>query len=199
MEAAVAKKHLRWLGQTISMPEYCLPRQVLYSQPIGAKRSAGGLNQHFKDYTRDLLKRANIPLTQLESLALDRSAWQVTCATAVSQIHQTNQDLRSERCIKRNQWVAGTPLVSGFPCSICGKVCGSRIGLHAHKKLHQRQHGWTHLPSTPIPGANVIIEHDGQLRERECVCVRAHVCACACTCVFVTNEDFNLYNDTAMT
>ncbi len=111
----MAKKHLRWLGQTISMPEYCLPRQVLYSQPIGAKRSAGGLNQHFKDYTRDLLKRANIPLTQLESLALDRSAWQFTCATAVSQIHQTNQDLRSERCIKRNQWVAGTPPGIWFP------------------------------------------------------------------------------------
>ncbi len=74
MEAAVAKKHLRWLGHTIRMPEHRLPRQVLYSQLMGAKRSAGGQKQHFKDYTRDLLKRANIPLTQLESLALDRSA-----------------------------------------------------------------------------------------------------------------------------
>ncbi|CAM4708723.1 unnamed protein product [Leuciscus chuanchicus] len=29
MEAAVAKKHLRWIGHTIRMPEHCLPRQVL--------------------------------------------------------------------------------------------------------------------------------------------------------------------------
>ncbi len=84
MEAAVAKKHLRWLGHTIRMPEHRLPRQVLYSQPAERFAPISGQKQHFKDYTRDLLKRANIPLTQLESLALDRSAWQVTCATAVS-------------------------------------------------------------------------------------------------------------------
>ncbi len=168
MEAAVAKKHLRWLGHTIRMPEHRLPRQVLYSQLMGAKRSAGGQKRRFKDYIRDLLKRANIPLTQLESLAFDRSAWQVTCATAVSQIHQINQDRWSERHIKRHQWAAGTPLVSGFPCSICGRVCGSRIRLDAHEKWHQRQRRWTHPPPTPIPGASVIIEYDGQLR----VCVR---------------------------
>lgn len=140
MEAAVARKHLRWIGHTIRMPEHRLPRQVLYSQLVGAKRSAGGQKRRFKDYTRDLLKRANIPLTKLESLALDRSAWQATCAAAVSQIHQTNQDQRSMRRIKRHQRAAGTPLVSGFPCSICGRVCGSRIGLYAHEKWHQR-HG----------------------------------------------------------
>ncbi len=42
IEAAVAKKHLRWLRHTIRMPEHRLPRQVLYSQLMGAKRSAGG-------------------------------------------------------------------------------------------------------------------------------------------------------------
>ncbi len=129
------------------MPVHCLPRQVLYSQLMGAKRSAGGQNRRFKDYTRDLLKRANIPLTQIESLALNRSAWQVTCAIAVSQIHQINQDRRSERRTKRHQWAAGTPLVSGFPCFICGRVCGSRIGLDAHVKWHQQQHRW----NLPIP------------------------------------------------
>ncbi|KAJ8369930.1 hypothetical protein SKAU_G00099580 [Synaphobranchus kaupii] len=84
-------------------------------------------------------QRANINTTQLETLALDRSAWQVTCATAVSQIHQTNQDRRSERRTQRHQRAVGIPLVSGFPCAICGRVCGSRIGLNAHEKWHQRQ------------------------------------------------------------
>ncbi len=161
------------------MPEHCLPRQVLYSQPIGTKRSAGGLNQHFKDYTRDLLKRANIPLTQLESLALDRSAWQVTCATAVSQIHQTNQDLRSERCIKRNQWVAGTPLVSGFPCSICWKVCGSRIGLHVPQENAPSATSLNPPPFHPHPCSKC--HHRTRWtakRERVCVCVCVRVCVC---------------------
>ncbi len=58
---------------------------------MGAKYSVGGKKLRFKDYTRDLLKRVNIPLMQIESLALDRSASQVTSAT-VSQIHQINQD-----------------------------------------------------------------------------------------------------------
>ncbi len=114
IEAAVAKKHLRWLGHTIRMPEHHLPRQVLYSQLMGAKHSAGGQKRRFKDYTRELLKRANIPVTYLESLALDRSVWQVTCATAVSQIHQINQDRRSERRIKRHQRAAAVP-----PYQIC--------------------------------------------------------------------------------
>ena len=139
MEAAVAKRHLRWIGHTIRMPEHRLPRQVLYSQLLGAKRSAGGQKRRFTDYTRDILKRANIPFTQLENLATNRSAWQGTCATAVSQIHQKTQDRRSERRTQRHQRAAGVPLASGFPCSICGRVCGSRIGLYAHEKWHQRQ------------------------------------------------------------
>ena len=72
MEAAVAKKHLRWIGHTIQMPEHRLPRQVLYSQQMGAKHSAGGQKRRFKDYTRDILKRANIPLTQLETHLIDQ-------------------------------------------------------------------------------------------------------------------------------
>ena len=139
MEAAVAKRHLRWLGHTIRMPDHRLPRQVLYGQLSNAKRAAGGQKRRFKDYTRDLLKRCNILSTQLEALALDRSEWQVTCARAVSHIHHTNQQKRAERRTQRHQRAAGIPLATGFPCAICGRVCGSRIGLNAHEKWHQRQ------------------------------------------------------------
>ncbi|XP_035260113.1 uncharacterized protein LOC118220353 [Anguilla anguilla] len=76
MEAAVAKKHLRWIGHTICMPDHRLPHQALYT----AKRAAGGQKRRYKDYTKDLLKHCNINSTHLEPLTLDRSAWQVTCA-----------------------------------------------------------------------------------------------------------------------
>ncbi len=167
------------------MLEHRLPHQVLHSQLIGAKRSAGGQKWCFKDYTRDLLKRANIPLMQLESLALDRSAWQVTCATVVSQIHQTNQDRRSARRIKRHQWAAGTPwyLVSPAPPAEQCAAQGSDS-----RPTRSGTSGNIAEP-TLISGASVIIEHDGQLRERErvcgcvCVCVCVHACVCVCACV----------------
>ncbi|KAK0152199.1 hypothetical protein N1851_006431 [Merluccius polli] len=97
--------HIRCLQKILSLSW----EDLLYSQLMGTKRSAGGQKRHFKDYTRDILKGANIPLTQLETLALDRSAWQVTCATAVSQIHQSNQDRRSKRRTQRHQWAAEAP------------------------------------------------------------------------------------------
>ena len=50
---------LSWEDRILRMPEHRLPRQVLYSQLMGAKRSAGGQKWRFKDYTRDLLKRAS--------------------------------------------------------------------------------------------------------------------------------------------
>ncbi|TRY75929.1 hypothetical protein DNTS_033492 [Danionella cerebrum] len=75
MEAAVAKKLLRWMGHTIRMPEHRLPRQLQ-----GAKRAPGGQKQCYKDYIKKLLKNSGINPMQLEALAQDRSAWQVTCA-----------------------------------------------------------------------------------------------------------------------
>ena len=140
MEAAVAKRHLRWIGHTIRLPEDRLPRQVLYGQLHDAKRAAGGQKRRYKDYTKDLLKRTAINPTQLETLALDRSAWRDTCARTISQINDSNQQRRSQRRAQRHQRTAGIPPTSGLPCPICGRMCGSRIGLDSHIKWHQRHH-----------------------------------------------------------
>ena len=139
MEAAVAKKHLRWIGHTIRMPDHRLPRQVLYGQLHDAKRAAGGQKRRYKDYSKDLLKRTAMNPTQLETLAHDRSAWRATCARATAHINDSNQQRRSERRAQRHRREAGIPPADGFPCPACGKICGSRIGLHSHTKWHQRQ------------------------------------------------------------
>lgn len=139
MEAAVAKKHLQWIGHTIRMPDHRLPRQVLYGQLHSAKRAAGGQKRRYKDFTKDLLKRTAINPTQLETLAHDRSAWRATCARATAHISDSNQQRRSDRRAQRHRREAGIPLADGFPCPSCGKICGSRIGLHSHTKWHQRQ------------------------------------------------------------
>ncbi|KAM3622689.1 uncharacterized protein V6R79_002038 [Siganus canaliculatus] len=66
-EAAEARRHLRWIGHTIRLPEHRLPRHVLYGQLHDAKRAAGGQKRNYKDYTKDLLKRTAINPTQLET------------------------------------------------------------------------------------------------------------------------------------
>lgn len=86
-EVVVAKKHFRWIRHAICIADDRLPLQVLYGQLRGAKRSAAEQKWRLLDYTRDLLKRANINTTPLETLAVDSSAWHLTCPTAVSQIH----------------------------------------------------------------------------------------------------------------
>ena len=136
---AVAKKHLRWIGHTIRMPDHRLPRQVLYGQLLDAKRAAGGQKRRYKDYTKDLLKRTDINPMQLETLAHDRLAWRATCARATAHISDSNQQRRTERRAQRHRREAGIPPVDGFPCPACGRICGSRIGLHSHTKWHQRQ------------------------------------------------------------
>lgn len=40
-EAALAKKHLRWIGQTICMSDHCLPHHAPYGQLSDAKQAAG--------------------------------------------------------------------------------------------------------------------------------------------------------------
>ncbi|XP_042239168.1 uncharacterized protein LOC121877470 [Homarus americanus] len=42
IEAMLAKRHLRWLGQVIRIPDHRLPRQILYGKLSHGNRSAGG-------------------------------------------------------------------------------------------------------------------------------------------------------------
>ncbi len=91
----------------------------------------------FKDYPMDLLKRANIPLTQLESLALNRSAWQVNrCHCSLS--NTPNQPRPTiERRIKTpvGGWYT---LVSGFPAPSVEECVAQG------SDSNRRQHHWTH-------------------------------------------------------
>ncbi|KAG7158950.1 hypothetical protein Hamer_G006331 [Homarus americanus] len=42
IEAMLAKRHLRWLGHVIRMPDHRLPRQILYERLSHGNSSAGG-------------------------------------------------------------------------------------------------------------------------------------------------------------
>ncbi|CAM4548082.1 unnamed protein product [Leuciscus chuanchicus] len=65
-------------------------------------------------------------------------------------------------------WRLVPPWYLVSPCSICGRVCGSRIGLDAHVKWHQRQGGELCL---------------ADLTQFTGVWLMASVCVCVCVCV----------------
>ena len=137
----------------------------------------------FKDYTRELLNWAKIPLT-LSTLALNISASQITFANAVSQIHQTNQDRRSERRIPRRQRAAGTPLASFVvSLSLSADECAAQGSDST--PLRSCTSGNIANPPTPIPGSSVLLEHEGQLRECAGLCMFVFLFVCVGVFVFV--------------
>lgn len=140
IEATLAQRHLRWLGHNIRMPEYRLPRQILYSQLAEGQRNAGGVKKRFKDLSKQLLKRCNIPPQQLETLAVDRCAWRAACDKGTTQLEEALSRKRAEKRTLRHELAAGVqPPAAQHPCQICAKICGSRIGLNSHVRWHQRQ------------------------------------------------------------
>ena len=140
IESQMAKQHLRWLGHTIRMPEVRLPRQILYGQLAEGTRNAGGPRKRFKDHSKNLLKKGNVPPTALENLAADRPTWRRTCNSVVSQMEGTFANNRNEKRRRRHQRALGIiPAENQHPCHLCDKICGSRIGLHAHLRWHQRR------------------------------------------------------------
>lgn len=150
MEAALANRHLRWVGHTIRMPGYRLPHQVLYGQLPASKRAPGGQKRRYKDYTKDLLRHCNINPGHLEDLAANRPAWRKTCKKATEQINNIFIERRTTRRAQRHQKAEdNSSQTSGHACSICGRVCGSKIGLHSHMRWHQRQ--TTLTPPLPQP------------------------------------------------
>ena len=135
----LAQKHLRWVGHVIRMPAHRLPRQILYGQLLDDQRSAGGPKKRYKDHLKTLLKQCNIPPTALESLAADRNTWSSSCNQGTTHLQEQATERRIQRRALRHQRAAvPTPSSATYPCLSCGKICGSRIGLHSHLAMHRR-------------------------------------------------------------
>ena len=84
IESMLLPRQLRWLGHVIKMPDGRLPHRVLYGQQRLGHRSVGGQNKCFKDHIKSILKKCNIPLNRLETLASNRATCRSTCAVGMS-------------------------------------------------------------------------------------------------------------------
>ena len=73
IESMLLHRQLRWLGHVIRMPHSRLPHCVLCGQLRLGHRSVGGQEKRFKDRINSILRKRNIPLSWLETLASNRT------------------------------------------------------------------------------------------------------------------------------
>ena len=142
IEALIMRAQLRWTGHVIRMEDTRIPKQTFYGQlPIGT-RSVGRQYKRFKDHLKTTLLACNIPPKELESRALDRDAWRASCGDAVAEFEKARinhlRDKRQQRKLHSQPTPATVSTIGGqFHCDICGRACGSRIGLYSHRRTHQ--------------------------------------------------------------
>ena len=129
-------RQLRWLGHIIRMPHSRLPHCVLHGQLRLGHRSVGGQKKHFKDHIKSILKKCNIPLSRLETLASNRATWTSTCAFGMSYFDDEYD--RAAALRRRHQHA---PVLCPIPdsvhqCPLYGRQCFSCIRLLNHSKTH---------------------------------------------------------------
>ena len=78
-QVLLAQRQLRWVGHTIRMPEYRLPRQMLYGKLAEGSRHRGGPCKRYRDHIKATLKLCNIPSDSLQAVATDRAQWRTAC------------------------------------------------------------------------------------------------------------------------
>ena len=143
IEAMLIRNQLRWAGHVLRMPEYRLPKQVLFSQLKEGTRTKGGQKKRFKDNLKANLKKCNINDNNWEILTQDRDSWKRILHEGAThfedrrrQEDQRKRTQRKERDKTRDQ---RPTLPCSNICQICGKCCSSRIGLFSHMRTHRTQ------------------------------------------------------------
>ena len=138
IESTHLHRQLRWLGHVNRMPHSRLPHCVLYDQLRLGRRSVGGQRKRIKDHIKSILKKCNIPLSRLETLASKRATWRSTCAFGMSCF---DDEYIRAAALRRSRRILHAPVLCPIPDSdhqrpLCGKQCYSRIGLLSHSKTH---------------------------------------------------------------
>jgi len=81
-----------------------------------------------------VLRKCNIPESQLEVLTEDKVLWSLTCATGLKNLAAAAEQTASDRCARRHAEATATP--AGPACPRCGRICASDFGLSSHLRAH---------------------------------------------------------------
>ena len=123
-------------GHVVHMQDYRIPKQIFYGQLSSGQRSQCGPFRRYKDTVRDNLKRCGIHPQSLVSAPLDRGQWHTTCRAAVAAFEEAWVATLERKWAARKRQVV-VNISTAWPCDRCNKVCTSRIGLFAHRRIHR--------------------------------------------------------------
>ena len=133
------KSRLRWCGHVVRMPDYRIPKQLLYGELCQGSRAHGGQVLRYKDTLRMTLKKCHFDDTW-EALAQDRSEWRSTIHRNVANFESSRREYAGmKRAVRKNQ---PHPLIAQsttFPCPICNRILLTRAGLTLHLKWHRKK------------------------------------------------------------
>ena len=134
------KTQLRWAGHVSRMEDHRLPKIVLYGELSTGHRDRGAPKKRYKDSLKKSLSTCHIDHRQWSALAADRGAWRHAVHQSVSSFESNRRATLKEKRSRRKNRVATAPTPeSSFPCSRCGRVCLSRIGLVSHQRACARR------------------------------------------------------------
>ena len=137
IEAYLMAAQLRWTGHVIRMDDNRIPKMTFYSQLTNGTRSCGGQFKRYKDALKANLKACSIPADELESRASNRDSWRAECKESVGRFEANRIELLKGKRQQRKEQHSQPAATSDFQCDVCGRICGSRIGLFAHRRTHQ--------------------------------------------------------------
>ena len=135
IEAMLLKIQLRWAGHVSRMEDSRLPKLTFFGELASGHRDQGGQYKRYKDTLKKGLIASGINEDDWESTAKDRDSWrlQIKAATELFEANRISK-LEEKRHRRKNPDTATPDTTKSYPCSSCGKICLSRIGLFSHQR-----------------------------------------------------------------
>ena len=131
LNALLAERRFRWLGQVRRMACGRIPKDLLYGKLVEGRRKAGRPKLRLKDACkRDMIKCSINPDTW-ERQAEDRSAWRAAVRQGTVRAEAELIETATQKRARRKQ---RTQQASVHKCPNCGRDCHSQIGLHNHSR-----------------------------------------------------------------
>ncbi|KAK3885559.1 hypothetical protein Pcinc_008347 [Petrolisthes cinctipes] len=132
------KAQLHWTGRITRMPDFCIPKQLLFGELCQGKRSVGGQRKRFKDSLKTSLKDFSIRTGSWETLATDHLTWR----SHIQQGAKRAEEERTKKAEKKNELrkaraASVTDTAPTHMCPTCGRGFHTRISLISHLRTHR--------------------------------------------------------------
>ena len=136
IEFHIKREQLRWSGPQVRMNDDRIPKPLFYGKPKTGCRTRGGQRKRYKGVIKATLKSCSIPLNTWETTATNRPLCRHTCHNGQQDFEQKRLQIIKDRRTQRKNGQPPQGPATTYDCTICGRQCASRIGLHSHQRKH---------------------------------------------------------------